>query len=604
MSPGIFEISRAARLEKGAPVAEPVLLISRDPFLGRFLEALAAGRIRVARLDPSPRPAAWPGEPVATVILDVSADQRDALHAWVRRHHPGRLVVLLKPGELGPVRPPDPASVVVVRPFQLSDLVAFLEHGRAPLPDPAPPPRPAAPGPGRGARDLLQASAEQRRRRLIALAAGARTESGSGAPPTGGRELPRPEWPTAATQLEVRRRRRGRRARKTAARLLAGLLVLLVLAGAWLALGLFEARRDLLVGMDGVRTELARAQAALARGRSAEAGAAVDAARRSLQVTATVPDRPEPRVAARLPLLSGGVRDSRHLLVAAAGLTAAGDQAVAVATRLRPGRGALLDGGRFDLDALDRATTEARDLVADLELARAELQQVRGGPLAPGADQARRWALARVEEAGARGRPLLATLQALPAAVGAGQPCSYMLVLTGPAGPGPAGGVPLAAREVVLDRGRATTRPGGGELVTVLGGATTSADFAASGRAMAAAVRARGRPRPDGVVSLDPTAVRALLEATGPVVVPGQGRVDAAGAVRRLAADAPAGPAGRRDAEALLGAVAERLLAGRDLIAVGRVLGTAGAAGHLRAYAADPGLERLLASHRLEGGRG
>ena len=45
-------------------------------------------------------------------------------------------------------------------------------------------------------------------------------------------------------------------------------------------------------------------------------------------------------------------------------------------------------------------------------------------------------------------------------------------------------------------------------------------------------------------------------------------------------------------------------LAGRDLVAVGRVLGAAGAGGHLRAYAADPGLERLLASQRLDGGRG
>jgi hypothetical protein len=110
------------------------------------------------------------------------------------------------------------------------------------------------------------------------------------------------------------------------------------------------------------------------------------------------------------------------------------------------------------------------------------------------------------------------------------------------------------------------------------------------------------------VVALDPLAVRALLEATGPVAVPGYGRLDAAGAVRQLTRDAQArwpDPAQRRRFhQAALGAVVGRFLAGRDLVAVGRVLGAAGAGGHLRAYAADPGLERLLASHRLDGGRG
>jgi len=48
----------------------------------------------------------------------------------------------------------------------------------------------------------------------------------------------------------------------------------------------------------------------------------------------------------------------------------------------------------------------------------------------------------------------------------------------------------------------------------------------------------------------------------------------------------------------VLEATAGRLL-GRDLLAAGRAL--AGAGGHLRAYAADPALERLLVRHRLAG---
>jgi hypothetical protein len=127
-------------------VAEPVLLISSDPFLGASLEAIARGRVQVARLDLARRPVAWPAEPTATVVLDVAAGQRDAVRAWVRRHHPGPLVVLLKPGERQPGVPPDPAQVVVGRPFRLADLVELLEHPPGPAAAAgAPPPVPGRP---------------------------------------------------------------------------------------------------------------------------------------------------------------------------------------------------------------------------------------------------------------------------------------------------------------------------------------------------------------------------------------------------------------------------------------------------------------------------
>ena len=216
-------------------MAEPVLLISSDPFLGASLEAIARGRVQVARLDLATRPAAWPAEPTATVVLDVAAGQRDAVHAWIRRHHPGPLVILLKPGERPPALPPAPAQVVVGRPFRLADLVELLEH------PPGPPAEdPAAPA--AADRDLLQASAAERRRRLDALSRAA-PATGPGAAPQAGR-LPRPDWPTAATRLEVRRPRPGARRRRVVARVLVGLLVLLALVAAWLAIGVLEARQD------------------------------------------------------------------------------------------------------------------------------------------------------------------------------------------------------------------------------------------------------------------------------------------------------------------------------------------------------------------------
>jgi len=153
-----------------------------------------------------------------------------------------------------------------------------------------------------------------------------------------------------------------------------------------------------------------------------------------------------------------------------------------------------------------------------------------------------------VAAATARAAPVAATLDALPAAAGADRPRSYLLVLTAPAetAAGPRAGVPLAARELVLDHGAASLRPRRGALLDALGQVRPAADFRAAGPALLAAARSPGRPRPDGVVALDPLAVRALLAA-------------------------------------------------------GRALAEAGAGGHLRAYAADPDLERLLARHRLDG---
>jgi Protein of unknown function (DUF4012) len=637
-------------------VAEPVLLISSDPFLGASLEAVALGRLEIARLDPAHRPPAWPAPSSATVVLDVTARQRESMRTWIRRHHPGPLVILLKPGERPTTVPPDPTTVVVGRPFRLIELVTLLEQAPGPPPPdardpevvegeqeeegedgegsqggqgseegdegerhpqpaeagpplgrvadrwesggrlstpPSPPSPPSAPStppspPTPPSAPSSRPSAPSSR----PSAPSSRPSAPSGAADSARhspRRLPRPDWPTAATRLAGRRRRPGWRTRRVATRVLVGVLVGLVVLGGWLTLGLLQARQDLLVGAAGVRDELARAEAAVLQGRADQAEAAVQAAERSLAVAAAVPDRREMQVAARLPVLSGGIADTRRLLAAAAGLTGAGERAVAVAPRLRAGSGALLRGDRFDLDALDDATAQAKGLVAELEAARAQLQEVRGGPLEPGVDETRRWALGRLDDALARARPLVATFDALPAGLGVDGARRYLAVLTSPA-------EPLAVREVVLKDGVVDLRPGDGELAEALRDTGTSADFPATGRAWLRAAEGLGRGRPDGVITLDPVAMRMLLEATGPVAVPGYGRLDAAGAEAQLTRGAD-----RRYHEAVLATLVARFLTGNDLVATGRVLGAAGAGRNVQVYAADPGLQRMLASHRLDG---
>jgi hypothetical protein len=107
-------------------VGELVLLLSNDPSLGGTLEGLARGRMRVVGVDPARRPAVWPWPAAVTVVLDLTRRDRDAVYPWVRQHHSGRVVVLLKPGEPQASLPPDPDRLVIQRPFRLFDLIEVL----------------------------------------------------------------------------------------------------------------------------------------------------------------------------------------------------------------------------------------------------------------------------------------------------------------------------------------------------------------------------------------------------------------------------------------------------------------------------------------------
>jgi hypothetical protein len=664
-------------------VAVSVLLVSSDPLLGTSLEVLARGRLMVTRIDPSHQSSRWPGSATSTVVLDLSAGERAAAYSWVRQHHAGRLVVLLRPGEQASTLPPDPDQLVLRRPLGLSDLVEVLAdldatNGPAGRPSSGQVPAPTT---GREPADsnLRHASTEQRRRRLGSLsspahptqaaapgplAAGPATgttepagppmetaRGGAGseetAPKTEAaqpatRPAPDGHQPAADTPARPGRppaddRSGARPERRLASRRLTiahdvvwGVLVVVVVAGGWLAFGLLQAREDLGVEASGLRTDLTRAEAALRRGDPDAAKSAIRAGTRHLDVADAITARRPMRVAARLPVLGRGVSDVRHLLAAARNLTSAADRAVAVSVHLQSGRFAVLKHGRFDLNALDDAVAQAKGLVEELDRVRAELSQVRGGPLAPGTDRTKRWALERLDEAVARARPVVPTLQALPAAVGADQARTYLVALTNPAELRPGGGVPLAVLEVALDKGVVRVRARGGEIAenvhntqvtwsavpgnpwahrarfTRFSDANASPHFPTSGQELLRAYAARGRSIPDGVIAMDPLAMRAVLQTTGPITVPGYGRLTTDNCVQRTTHDAyvrwPSREQRRRYNEALLDALIERLLSGRDLVATGKVLGAAGARRQMQMYAADPALQRALANNGMDGG--
>jgi hypothetical protein len=671
-------------------MAVSVLLLSHDPLLGSSLEALARGHLRVRHLEPSRQSASWPGRAISTVVLDLAAGERATAYSWVREHHAGRLIVLLRPGEQASSLPPDPDRMVLRRPLSLSDLVEILSGmdstngpaGGVPSRSVSPP----TPAQKLAEADLLQASAKQRGLRLGSLsspagpaptatpdavvagtaggampatepaaqaappvaspeetapgrAASVETASGMQAAqpattgptanghPQAAEAPPRPSRPPADGRPATRPERR----RLTLARrVVLGALGVVMVLGVWLALGLLQAREDLGVEAAGLRTELGKAHAALGRGDPEAATTAIRAASRNLDAAEAITARRPMRVAARLPVLGGSVSDVRHLLAAARNLTRAADRGVAVSVHLQSGRFAVLEHGRFNLEALDHATAQAKGLVAELDQVRAELDQVRGGPLAPGADKTKRWALARLDEAAARARPVVPTLQALPAAVGAGRPQTYLVALTNPAELRPGGGVPLAVLEVTLDKGVVEVLTRDGEIVenvhsaqptwsavagnpwahggkfTKFSLANSSPHFPTSGQELLRAYAARGRSRPDGVISLDPLAMRALLRTTGAVTVPGYGRLTADNCVELTTHGAyvrwPNREQRGRYNEALLNALIKRLLSGRNLVATGKVLGAAGARRQVQIYAANPALQRALTNNGMYGG--
>jgi hypothetical protein len=410
---------------------------------------------------------------------------------------------------------------------------------------------------------------------------------------------------------------------------LVGALGTLAVAGGWLGLGLLKAREDLRTSASGYRNELTKAEAALRRGDPAAARAAIGAASRNLDAAEAVTARRPMRVAARLPLLSSGVSDANHLLAAARNLTAAGDRAIAVSTHLQSGRFAVLERGRFDLAALEDAIRQAKSLVVELDRVRQELAQVRGGPFAPGSDETKRWALGRLDEAVTRARPVVSTLEALPAALGADAPRIYLIALTSPAELRPGGGVPLAVFQVGLDRGTIEVRARDGAIAENVHNAQTtwpavpgdpwaqggrftrfslansSPEFPTAGQELLRAYSARGRAKPDGVIAIDTLAMRALLQATGPVTVAGYGRLTAANCVQRTTHDAylrwPDRTERRRYNDALLDALLARLLSGRDLVTTGKVLGAAGGRRQMQVYLADPNLAKALAENGMDG---
>jgi Protein of unknown function (DUF4012) len=574
------------------PIPHPVILVSRDPLVALAISGAPGGRVRLLQQSQSPAGVRWPDHDHYSVVLDIGPHLRRSAYETVRRHHAGRLVLILGRDEPGGL-PPDPATLTITRPFRAVDLLKLLAK-----------PVPAA------HRALEQA-----------VAAGGQTprvhaeiQPGTPPPRPHGRAVPRP---VAVPAVRARRSSIGMQSppkvparRRLGRRILAAVLFpatvgFLALVAGFLG-GVLEAARDLSASSQAMRTKLTQVDAALADGDVAGAAVAADGARADLRTALRVTDRRAVRMATHVPVLSATMVDLQHLLSSATHVVEAADRAVTVYAKFGSDRPTVLRNSRVNLSALAQARTETDAILQDLASARAELLKVSGGPLEPGVSKARTDGLTQLEAVEGRIRPIVFFLRVGPSVLGLDRNRTYVVVMTSLAQSQPSGGTPEAVARLRVSNGViAVEASPTGAAFTELADANSSPNFPTAGEELLGAYEAMGGGPADGVVSVDPLALRGFLGVTGGMTVPGYGRLTSDNVATQIMRDAyerwPDQNVRRRHNQALLEAVLRRLLDGRQLLTTAKALGSEASGRHLQIYMRDGRLRQATAAAHLDG---
>ena len=577
-------------------------VVSPDPELVTTLQA-EYGHLVAARRFEDPSGMAGPaGQAVEGAVLDVGFGQRRAAYETVRRHYDGWLVILVNADEAAPELPDDPRCIVLGRPFGTADLLELV--AALPPPQHSDPERPTAGKVKRGVPIVLI------RRPGSNLPPPADQEAHDGnLDAAEGADSADGDLPPPARQAHRRTVGTGRRLGAAAA---IGLLALLV----WFGAGLVKATQDVKASAEAVRLKLERANAALDAGRLGEAEGQVRAATVDLGRAEAGFAQRQVRVASHLPLLAGPVQDLGHFLGAARHMLRAADNGVLMYQHLGSERRTVLRDGGFDLAALSTVTGAANGLATELAAARADLLQVHGGLLQPGAKDAKASGLRELDNLEGRVLRMVTLLRSMPSLLGVGRSRLYLVVMTNPAELRPAGGVPSAAVRVLIDDGAIGVRDavsaaddpwrdGTALEASPSLKADSSPHFPTSGEALLRAYEAMTGVHADGVISVDPLAMRAFLRATGPVSVPGYGLVTADNVGRLTMQDAyrrwPDERIRARYNQGLFNTLLRQLLDGQGLLTKARALGTEASERHLQVYMRDTTVQPLVEASAFGG---
>lgn len=331
------------------------------------------------------------------------------------------------------------------------------------------------------------------------------------------------------------RRREQRPARYVLGGVAVAGFVVLVLLG----IGAFGIQRDLRAGAQAANAGLDAARA----GETTKAVEQLDEAERRLAATDDGLDAPWMRPARLLPVVG-------RYLEAGSELTGAARAVVAPAlesARLADGDALQIRGGQIDLAAVAALGPPLERTLAAVPDARSAVQRLEGeelpGPLARRVRDLDQSLVDAVED----GEFVLHALDLVPQMLGAEQPRRWFVLMQTPSEQRASGGIAGGYGELLIDDGRLElVRAGeGGELNQVgapwdLGpladeyarfpgtgperyfqNVTNVPHFPTVGRTIVQVYPQAGGAPVDGVISVDPRVLAALLSLTGPIEVPG-----------------------------------------------------------------------------------
>lgn len=248
------------------------------------------------------------------------------------------------------------------------------------------------------------------------------------------------------------------------------------------------------------------------------------------------------RAAAELPVVGGDVRAIQTTVLAVD--VASSRVAVPLVRALQNIAAEAEPGAGVPVAAMQRAAPQVATAAEAAEAAFTSLEPIRASELHPRLRQPVQEAREGLAQLSERTGLLAQAMDVLPAALGADDPREYLVVFQNLAEARPTGGIAGAWALVEFDDGRPTLSATGanddlerlsrpvrnlGPEVQALYGpdlalsqnVNLSPHFPQAALLLSDLWREQGREAPDGVVSLDPTALAALMEGAGPVDVAG-----------------------------------------------------------------------------------
>lgn len=397
----------------------------------------------------------------------------------------------------------------------------------------------------------------------------------------------------------------------------------------WMQAGLVWSTANLAAGAYGLQDNLSGAASGLTAGDYASAREFYDKAQQATVRLQKSVDIAPFELVGRVPGVAVAADNWRLAVDAAGALTMATGDLIALYGDLS-GKGdgpKIFSDGAIDLARLESLPDRVATTDAQLTAAHEDLTGIR-------ATTAPSTALAEVRDRALEEmRPVEEALESLstiapvlPDALGANGPRRYLIAIGNQAEMRAAGGAPLTLIMVEFNEGRISipikgptstqlfpplnapvlwwgpgsnpffaTNPRNAPFVVT----NTHPNLLFSAREMAEAWTGGNYPRVDGVITLDLTAIAAVLDATGPIESDVYGTVDGERLGQILLIDAyqefgQEGALDRQNAnQALLNTLLERLLGGDDLVNAASAITSTAPGRHFQAWMRNPELQRL-----------